>query len=588
LVLPLLLAAAICLVNTLTPMRDAVAVLYVLVVMLVADVSGRRMIAGTGLSCAALAILSFLFKHWGEAPDGAYVRLAVSLVAIVVATLLAMRARHARVRLVEQIKLLAIIHDTVIVRDMDDTILDWNEGAARLYGWSREDAIGRSAAELLQTRHPGGGLPDLAPGGRWSGDITRVRSDGTPLLLSSRWLGRLDEDGRAAGIIELSADRTEQRAAEHARVQAQRRYAAMFHGTGVPIMETRLVDPEVGEPSRLMVRDGNEAAARLLGTERAALAGLDLSERLPPPDLPALQSVLERVRVGEEGVSCACGLRDSNGQMREVVLTITRAGAEEGEHRLLLLTILDVTERNAATRRLERSRADLSHAARISTLGQMTAAIAHEVNQPLQATMTYARSAQRWLAREPPDFQEASRCLERIVATTERAGQVVERVRAMVRRQPPVLRPLDLAGLVAETLALLEEELRRYEVTVQASGLHPPVLVTGDRTQLQQVVVNVVRNAIQAMAAQPTASRRLTVTATAALALGSARIDDNGPGFPPDQLVQAFDPFHGSKAEGFGIGLSVCRTIMDAHGGQIEALNRPGRGARVTITLPTA
>jgi len=585
LVLPLLLAVAICLVNTLTPMRDAVAVLYVLVVMLVADVSGRRMIGGTGLGCAVLAFLSFLFKHWGEAPDGAYVRLAVSLVAIAVATLLAMRARHARVRLVEQIKLLALTHDTVIVRDVDDTILDWNEGAARLYGWSRGDAIGRSAGELLQTRHQGG-LPDLAPGGRWSGEITRVRSDGTPLLLSSRWLGRLDEDGRAAGIIELSADRTEQRAAEHARLQAQRRYAAMFHGTGVPIMEAQLADPEAGEPPHLVVRDGNEAAARLLGTERAALAGLDLSERLPLPDLPALQTALGRLQGGEEGVKCACGLRDRSSQMREVVLTITRAGAEESEHRLLLLTILDVTERNAAMRRLERARADLSHAARISALGQMTAAIAHEVNQPLQAMMTYARSAQRWLAHEPPDFQEASRCLQRIVTTTERAGQVVERVRAMVRRQPPVLRPLDLRALLAETLALLEEELRHYEVTVHAGGFHPSVTVKGDRTQLQQVVVNVVRNAIQAMTAQPRASRRLTVTVFAGPTLGSIQIDDDGPGFPPDQLVQAFDPFHSSKTDGFGIGLSVCRTIMEAHGGQIEAANLSEKGARVTITLP--
>lgn len=584
---PILLALLIFLVNSLTPMRDAVAVLYTLVVMLVADTGGRRVIAATGLGCCLLAILSFVIKHGGEVPNGAHVRLAVGLTAVSVATVLAVRARQARARLAEQIGLLAVTHDTVIVRDPGHIILDWNDGATRLYGWSREEAIGRSAEQLLRTRYHEGGPPFLAPGERWSGEIARIRRDGTSILLSSRWLGRLDENGRAAGVIELSADLTEQRVAEEARARSQRRYAAIFHGAGMPILEAFLSLPAERRSPRLTVRDGNEAAARLLAVERTALPGLEMLERLPPPDAEALMSVLVRLAEGEAVMELACILCNSHGKMRDVVLTISRAEGEDASD-VVLLTALDVTERDAALHRVERMRVDLWHAARLSTLGQMTAAIAHEVNQPVQATMTFARSAQRWLAREPPQLDEAAHCLERIIDTSGRAGRVVERVRAMIRREPPLLVPLDLADLAVEALAILESELRSHEITVQARDLDRPARVSGDRTQLLQVMVNVLLNAIQAMAALPQARRWLKLRIVREAGHFAVHVDDDGPGFRPDQLVQAFDPFNSDKVSGFGIGLSVCRTILDAHEGLISVSNRPEGGAHVSIRVPVA
>lgn len=584
---PILLALAIFLVNSLTPMRDAVAVLYTLVVMLVADTGGRRVIAATGLGCCLLAIISFVIKHSGEVPNGAYVRLAVSLTAVSVATVLALRARQARARLAEQIGLLAVTHDTVIVRDPSNIILDWNDGATRLYGWSREEAVGHSAEQLLRTCYREGSPPFLAPGERWSGEIARIRRDGTSVLLSSRWLGRLDENGRAAGIIELSADLTEQRVAEEARARSQRRYAAIFHGAGMPILETCLSPPTEGRSPRLTIRDGNEAAARLLAVEQTALPGLEMLEHLPPADAEALMSVLVRLAEGEAVIELACSLCNSQGKMRDVVLTISRAEGEDASD-VVLLTALDVTERDAALHRVERMRVDLWHAARLSTLGQMTAAIAHEVNQPVQATMTFARSAQRWLKREPPQLDEAARCLERIVDTSSRAGRVVERVRAMISREPPLLVPLDLADLAAEALAVLESELRSHEVTVRAVDLGRPMPVSGDRTQLLQVMVNVLLNAIQAMAALPQARRWLKLSIVREGGHFALHVEDDGPGFRPDQLAQAFDPFHSDKASGFGIGLSVCRTILDAHEGLISVSNRPEGGAHVTIRVPAA
>ena len=584
---PVLLALALFLVNSLTPMRDAVAVLYSLVVMLVAETGGRRIIVATGAGCCVLAVLSFLVKHLGEAPNGAYVRLAVSLTAILVATALAVRARQARARLAEQIGLLALTHDTVIVRDPGHVILDWNDGATRLYGWSREEAIGRSAEQLLRTRYQEGGPPRLSPGGRWSGEIARQRRDGTEVLLSSRWLGRLDETGRAAGIIELSADLTEQRVAEQARARSQRRYAAIFHGAGMPILEACLSPPSQASGRRLTVRDGNEAAARLLAVARSALPGLDLRERLPPAAAVSLDAALARLARGGATIELACSLSDSHGSMRDVVLTVGRAEAEDASD-VVLLTALDVTEREAALHRIERLRVDLWHAARLSTLGQMTASIAHEVNQPVQATMNFARSAQRWLQRTPPELDEAAHCLQRIVDTSERAGRVVDRVRAMSRREPPLLVPLDLAELATEALAILESELRSHAVAVEAGDLGRPSPVRGDRTQLLQVMVNVLLNAIQAMATLPQARRRLRLTIAGEAGQVVLHVDDDGPGFAPDRLAQAFDPFQGDKASGFGIGLSVCRTILDAHEGRIAIDNRADGGAHVSIRLPSA
>lgn len=574
----LCLGAVILVVNTVTPLHDAVAVLYVLVVLVIADACGSRTILMTGAICAGLSIASFVIKHHGEAFGGADIRLAVSLVAIGVATTMSRRARLARAALSEQATWLAITHDTVIIRDHNGVILDWNEGAARLYGWTRADAIGQRERALLQTDYRAGGdPPSLLPGERWSGEITRIRRDGRPIVLSSRWLGRVDEDGRSAGIIEISADLTEQRRAQQARARSEKRYAAIFAGAGVAIFEVVADDY-----ATIFIREANGAAARLLDAgDVATLAGMDLAGHLSLDDRVALSQARLRVSAGGETVELPAHLCTCNDDWRDVILTLS-AGAEAG---VLLITALDVTERTRALQRIERMQTDLAHAARISALGQMTATIAHEINQPLQAAVTFARSGQRWLARTPADLGEVAHCLDRIVRTGERAGEVIARVRAMSRNEPPMMTVLDPGDLVQEALEMLSGELRRNVIRVRTDIALGHAAIMADRVQMQQVLVNVMLNAVQAMTAAP--DRELALTLQTRGDDGIVLIiDDTGPGFDPDTRAQMFAPFISARPGGVGIGLSLSRSIMVAHGGQIAIDNRDGGGARVSLVWP--
>lgn len=574
-------------INTLTPMRDAVAALYSIVVLLIADERDSRTILLAGIGCCVLSTISFFVKHFDERFDGAYIRLAVSISAITIVTYLAIRARQARRRLAEQAAWLAMTHDTVIVHDTNGVIIDWNEGATRLYGWSRSEALGRSQATLLHTRHADDHLPPtVTPAMQWAGEITRVRRDGVTVLLSSRWLGRVDENGNAAGIIELSADLTAQRTAQEGWQRSEARYAAIFAGTGAAIFDVSR------HGAKLLVQEANAAAARLMGAlDAPSLVNFSLGHHLPLTDHTRALVLMEHLANGTAEMPAR--LRDLQSHWHDVILTIS-PGAEAGR---LLITALDITERVRAQQRAARLQADLAHSARISALGQMTVTIAHEVNQPLQAMAAFARSARRWLGHEPPNLMEAASCLDRIGRSAERTGQVVKRIREMSRNAPPQMQPVRLAPLVADVVDLLAREIATHQVTFTLGKLPEEQELLGDPIQVQQVLVNVILNALQAMDGSP---RRVLSLHTDLLKPSELHviIDDTGPGFNQMTMQDAFKPFRTSSArqpdsrpltsDGVGIGLSICRRILDAHGGRIELGSAPGGGARVTLIWPTS
>ena len=219
-------------------MHDAFAVLYVLVILLIATSCNLRTILITGAGCILLSCISFLIKHAGEPFDGAYLRLAVSLIAISVATLLSARDRHTRDALSQQVRMLAFTHDTVIVRDANDIILEWNEGATRLYGWKADEVIGLKGKDLLHSKDISSHAPeDLRKTGQWSGEITRKRRDGQWIVLDVRWIAKLDNNGHSCGIIEFAADLTEQKLAAAERERSEQQYSAIFQSVGVAIYE---------------------------------------------------------------------------------------------------------------------------------------------------------------------------------------------------------------------------------------------------------------------------------------------------------------------------------------------------------------
>jgi PAS domain S-box-containing protein len=246
-------------------------------------------------------------------------------------------------------------------------------------------------------------------------------------------------------------------------------------------------------------------------------------------------------------------------------------------------TLMDVTER----RRAEEERQALAHSNRITTMGQLTASIAHEVNQPIAAVVTNAQAALRWLNMQPPDPEEVRQALDRIVNQGRRAGDVISRMRALVRKAPPRKDQLDINEVIREVIALTRSELHRTGTLLQTQLAHGLPLVPGDRVQLQQVMLNLILNAVEAMSGSDEGSRELLISAEADGANGvRIAVRDWGPGLEPESLDRLFDAFYTTKPDGMGMGLSICRSIIEAHGGRVWATTNVPQGAAFQFTLP--
>jgi C4-dicarboxylate-specific signal transduction histidine kinase len=242
-----------------------------------------------------------------------------------------------------------------------------------------------------------------------------------------------------------------------------------------------------------------------------------------------------------------------------------------------------VTER----RRAEEEREALAHANRISTMGQLTASIAHEVNQPIAAVVTNAQAALRWLDMQPANTNEVRQSLGRIVKEGRRASDVLGRIRALVRKAPPRRDRWDIGEAVHEITGLARAELQRNSVRLETRLFEGLPRVLGDRIQLQQVMLNLIVNAVEAMSGVDNAPRELTIVSDR----GDAddvfvEVQDTGPGLDPEALDRLFQPFYTTKSDGMGMGLAISRAIAEAHGGRLSAAPNKPRGAAFRLTLP--
>jgi signal transduction histidine kinase len=230
----------------------------------------------------------------------------------------------------------------------------------------------------------------------------------------------------------------------------------------------------------------------------------------------------------------------------------------------------------------------LAHANRVTTMGQLTASITHEVNQPITAAITYALAARRFLKAEPPNFHEVDDALSLIVKEGNRAGEVVERVRALIKKAPARKDAVAIDDATLEVIALTRAEAANNSVSVRTQFAEGLPRVQGDRVQLQQVMLNLILNAIQSMSGVADGNRELQISIDAVPSEGSVRVGvrDTGPGLSPESLPRLFEPFYTTKPEGMGMGLSICRSIIEAHGGRLCAIPCEPQGALFQFTIP--
>ena len=260
---------------------------------------------------------------------------------------------------------------------------------------------------------------------------------------------------------------------------------------------------------------------------------------------------------------------------------------ESGELTEFIGVVMDTTERKRSEEALREARAELARVARATTMGELTASIAHEVNQPLAAVVTNANACLRWLAAETPDLDEARAAAQRIVRDGNRASDVIARIRGFLKKGEPVTVQLGVNDVVREIIMLTQGEVLRRDaslLTELADGLPP---VSADRVQLQQLLLNLMMNALDAMSAvtdRPRVLRIRTSTYESAAILVALR--DSGVGLNPEQMERLFEAFYTTKPEGMGMGLSISRSIVEMHGGRLWATPNAGPGATFQFTLP--
>jgi len=336
-----------------------------------------------------------------------------------------------------------------------------------------------------------------------------------------------------------------------------------------------------------------------LGTRAAQLAtrvlgGVDAKSVPIEVDTKGTQLVdwraLQRWHIKESLIPTDCGVRyrpQSMWEQHQDIIVIS----------LAVFLAQAVTIAGLLTQRRQRrlaeievlnQRTELAHVARVSMMGQLASALAHELNQPLGAILRNAEAGELFLQKEKPDLEEIRAILADIRKDDERAGNVINRMRSLLKRRSLESDPLDFQGLIEETIMLARSDAQNRRISLSLRADPDLPLVLGDRVHLQQVLLNLMLNGMDAMAGCRPADRHLAILARMANGSVEVVVRDTGTGIPPEKLDRVFEPFYTTKSEGMGMGLAISRTIIEAHGGKIRAENNPERGASFIFTLRPA
>ena len=273
-----------------------------------------------------------------------------------------------------------------------------------------------------------------------------------------------------------------------------------------------------------------------------------------------------------------------DGTLDRNALTLAIAGFTLAD---LAALFASVSKRKRAEETLRQMRADLAHIHRVTTMGELAASISHEVMQPLGAGVTNAQAALRWLGVQPPDLHEVRQALGRAVDDGSRAIDIIGRIRTLIKKEPPRKDALELNDAIVEVIALTRGEVMKNNVSVQTQLAEGLPLIQGDRVQLQQVILNLIINAVEAMSGVSEGLRDLLIgTEKDASGRVLVAVQDSGPGLNPESFGRLFDSFYTTKPRGMGMGLSICRSIVEAHGGRIWATPNAGPGITVQLALP--
>ncbi len=472
--------------------------------------------------------------------------------------------------------------DGIIVIDDRGIVEFYNRACERLFLYPPEEVIGKNVSLLMpepyRREHDGyierykkTGERRIVGIGR---EVVGRRKDGTtfPMYLSVGE-GRIGSRRMFVGILH---DLSEIKAAASRHEKTLRELAAVVESTE---------DAIIGKTLEGVVTNWNAGAERMFGFTADEMIGNSIFRIFPDEYMAEEKAIMAKLRAGGTIRQYETVRRHKNGSLIDVSLSVSPLRDSTGEISRASVIARDITERKASEARLREMQAEMAHVSRFTAMGQLSSALAHELNQPLAATTNYVNTALMLLkgvedSRAPRIVQ----ALEKGVEQIQRAGQIIRRLRGFVEKRKASRSPADINDVVQEAITLGVMASSDVNVKVQtklADGL-PPILI--DRVQIQQVLVNLIRNAIEAM--HNSRIREITVSTAASPSYIEVSVADTGPGIPPDVAERLFQPFVTTKSTGMGIGLMICRSILEAHGGNLALVPRPGPGALFRFQLP--
>jgi len=485
----------------------------------------------------------------------------------------------------EQAEVARNLYDGVILTNRDGRITDWNDGALRMFGYRREEVIGKAMA-MLYEQESAADLTDrimssVVQKGQWTGEIQFMRKDGTQGVCETVIAALRDDDGGLRGTVGVNRDITERKRAEQSLRDSEEKFRVAFTQAPVGIALMR--------PGQGLI-DVNEAFCRMLGYTREEMLQTPLSKTVHPADREMGREPFQQVVQGQlSHYSVERRFIRKNRGVRWGVQSVAPQYDAEGNVAMLIVHIVDITQRRRAEAESQERLRQLARTERLSTVGVIAATLAHELNQPLTAIVNYGHGAIRRITAgtAPPDVMIG--VLRQMVAQAQRTSAMLGHVRSFIDRQPAQQGGVDIKGTIEAAIGFVSYEVDRHGVEVKTQIAANLPAVDGDEVQIEQVLVNLMLNALDAMARQPDRPRRLVIEAKLAEnGRISISVRDTGPGLSAAEQRAAFGPFFSTKSDGtgMGMGLSISRSIVESYGGDLRVESEVGEGSTFHFSLP--